>query len=67
MKPSCAVTANGFKSLIDSGMKPKPWPMKKVGTSVVKGSAYTALLPVPPQSTSSDIDMARSAPAFPTN
>ena len=41
------MTANGFKSLINSGMKPKPWPMKKVGTSVVKGSAsygYASLL-----------------------
>src|ERR1700730_1658134 len=65
--PTCAVTASGLKNFIESGRNPKPLPANSFGVRVVNESAPTALLPVPPQSTSSDADIANSPSASLTN
>ena len=65
--PTCPVRASGFRNRSASGKSPKPLPKKIPGVHVLKVSALTSLLPVPPTSTSRPRDTTASCSSFSTN
>ena len=60
--PSVPVTASGRSACAERS--PKPLPKKTVGVTVLKRSAPTDLLPVPPTSHSAPMDTMDSSAGF---